>query len=801
VTGVAVVVPCFNLGRTIEEAVESALEQTRAVEEIVVIDDGSTDLFTRQVLERMDLPRTRIVRTPNRGLAAARNEGLRLSTAPYVVFLDGDDLLDASYVEKMAGRLDADPLIDFVSCAMQAFEGASYVWAPSCDLVEGLVKGSIHASTLFRRHVFAILGGFDSQLPAFEASEVGISAVEHGFRGEVLSDPLLKYRVRRGSKYHEAVAPERYLKAREAVLRKHAAIVNGRMVDVLTTTEAFLVEVEAHHRYLSSRRAGLQHELHALMEEQTALERALAERSADRIDWGDLRSPQPVGTEASEAMPRYYIGKFLSAWRSDLRGCVLEDGGGWAEWLAEHSPDGVDLLNTHEKDAPELPAETYDCVLVTRARSSADGLRAMLRSAVRALKPGGVLFCTLPSVAPFLSQDGGTEEWRFTECSARILFAEHFPLGAFEVCSYGNVMVCAAALHNLAPEDLEPHILNSVDPSFPLVICVRAVKPPPTQSSRLRHSVSNEKRGEAGAGAILMYHRIASLDPDTHHLCVSPARFRAHMEYLRREYEPIGLEDLVRATAAGRISERSVAVTLDDGYLDALHTASPILLEFEIPATFFINSDRLDEKHERWWDVVEHVFLAGLKIPAALTLQTVGQRAEFPTGTPEERARTARALNDAAWSMTNEQRQAMVREIVAWSGLDIVPRESHRVMTGREILQLSQRPGHSIGAHTIHHLALTMHGPATQRSEILDDKTQLERLLGRPVLTFSYPYGDFSAEMVELARAAPFVGAVTVQNGLARRRADPMLLPRIEIRECDAGAFARQLAQAFAGGP
>src|SRR4029077_16457954 len=80
-------------------------------------------------------------------------------------------------------------------------------------------------------------------------------------------------------------------------------------------------------------------------------------------------------------------------------------------------------------------------------------------------------------------------------------------------------------------------------------------------------------------GAILSYHRVADLSPDSHGLCTPPDEFRRHMAHLRDHFTPIGLEDLVRAAASGRIPDRAVAVTLDDGYLDALTAASPILTE------------------------------------------------------------------------------------------------------------------------------------------------------------------------------------------------------------------------------
>ena len=68
------------------------------------------------------------------------------------------------------------------------------------------------------------------------------------------------------------------------------------------------------------------------------------------------------------------------------------------------------------------------------------------------------------------------------------------------------------------------------------------------------------------------------------------------------------------------------------------------------------------------------------------------------------------------------------------------------MLTDDEIRTLAGRPGHTIGAHTVHHLALTTQPADTKRREIVENKAALERLLQRPVHLFSYPYGDFDAE-------------------------------------------------------
>ena len=90
---VAVVVPCHNLGRTVEETVDSVLAQTRLAAEIVVVDDGSEDVATRQALARLRRSRCRVLPIEHAGVAVARNRGAEATRAPYIVFLDADDVL------------------------------------------------------------------------------------------------------------------------------------------------------------------------------------------------------------------------------------------------------------------------------------------------------------------------------------------------------------------------------------------------------------------------------------------------------------------------------------------------------------------------------------------------------------------------------------------------------------------------------------------------------------------------------------------------------------------------------------
>ena len=231
---IAAVITCRDLGRTLLEALESVERQTRPAAEIVVVDGGSTGLYTRQILSRLERTGTRVVQAGGPGASAARNCGARLTSSEYLVWLDADDVLETGYFDAAGTRLDAEPDLDFVSCALRAFGAASYVWSPSPPtFVDAVSTGGVpHASTMVRRRLWERTGGFDESLLTFELFDFWTTAIEHGFRGVVLDQPLLNYRVRPGSGYRLSIQPETYL----ARLRHFYAKHSGRRSNVTVWT-------------------------------------------------------------------------------------------------------------------------------------------------------------------------------------------------------------------------------------------------------------------------------------------------------------------------------------------------------------------------------------------------------------------------------------------------------------------------------------------------------------------------------------------------------------------------------------
>lgn len=485
---IAVVIPCFNLGRFVEEALASVLRQTLPAAEVVIVDDGSTDVYTRERLDALNRAGTRVVSTPNRGVGAARNHGIRLTSAEYLVVLDADDRLLPEYLARTAARLDAEPDLGFVTTAIQAFGDAGYTWTPPAPAIaNALVRGSAHPASLFRRQVWSAIGGFDesSQLQGCEDLDFWLCAMERGVRGGVIDEPLLEYRVRADSLHQRLVASGGQRHVMDGIFRKHRDTIEAIGPDLLIEKDRFLEEQRTHHASLLQRRTTLAEELHRVDADVARAREALARRGS----WGEIDgvSPfHPLGSgEAGRAIDRFYARSFLRRHTADRRGEVLVvQDGHVGEDLADHpggslapavgtAPGGVRLV-----DLPGLNEASADCIVAGDALASVWDVACTLAELARVLRPGGVLLCVLPAARALTGSPGDTREyWRFTEAAARYLLAQVFPPEAFTVEGYGNVMVCAAALAGRGLDGLTPEQRDTVDPMFPLLYGVRAVKP------------------------------------------------------------------------------------------------------------------------------------------------------------------------------------------------------------------------------------------------------------------------------------------------------------------------------------
>jgi peptidoglycan/xylan/chitin deacetylase (PgdA/CDA1 family) len=317
-------------------------------------------------------------------------------------------------------------------------------------------------------------------------------------------------------------------------------------------------------------------------------------------------------------------------------------------------------------------------------------------------------------------------------------------------------------------------------------------------SERIRKVFHKLKRQfKPGEAVILMYHRITDLNSDPFHLAVSPAHFAQHLEYIQHTCRPMRLLDLVEAVQHGSLPPRTVVITFDDGYVDNLSQACPLLESAQIPWALFVTTSGIDSQREFWWDALEQVLLSSNNLPDRLQLCIQGQEYEWPTTTREQRQLACYAIHKLIQPLTEVEHDQILTNLAKWAEQEQVRRPEYRSMTAAELIQLARNEFVQVGAHTITHPLLSSLSPDEQYNEIVGSRQKLETTLGYPIHALSYPYGDFNNKTAGIVAAAGFRAALTIIPNRIEAGDDPFLLGRFEVNNWGINEFKHQLETFF----
>jgi GT2 family glycosyltransferase len=220
---VTAVIAHFNYGRYLGEAVQSLRGQAGGSPRIIVVDDGSTEPGTEQLLAALQADEVEVVRQPNRGVCAARNAGLRRVRTPYWLVLDADDRLAPDALPALRAALERDRSLGFAFGYMRFFGDMSgIVRFPEYDPYRLLHRHTIGLTALARTEVLEATGGFDEAFAHFEDWELWINALAHGYEGRRVPLVALDYRRHDGTKFGRD--RPHYRAAWAALRRKHAGL-------------------------------------------------------------------------------------------------------------------------------------------------------------------------------------------------------------------------------------------------------------------------------------------------------------------------------------------------------------------------------------------------------------------------------------------------------------------------------------------------------------------------------------------------------------------------------------------------
>jgi predicted nucleic acid-binding Zn-ribbon protein len=304
---VSIIVTCYNLGEFIEEALDSVRSQTFPDYETIVVDDGSNEPATLEILSRLEARGVRVVRTSNRGLPAARNTGIAATSGEFVCCLDADDRLRPNFLERSVRALDESPEMAFASHWLRTFGDENGEWRPErCDFPSLLDMNSVNGAALVRRHVVESVGGYDeSFVHGCEDWDFWISIVEAGHKGTIIPEVLFEYRRRAGSMSRKMIEQIGHPELYGRLIGKHKASYQAHLLSLLLRREATMIDLQSQvremeleaERYLEPELRGLRDDVRVL-EEQS--ERNRQSREAKAV----LASAQHELSETRDALGR-----------------------------------------------------------------------------------------------------------------------------------------------------------------------------------------------------------------------------------------------------------------------------------------------------------------------------------------------------------------------------------------------------------------------------------------------------------------------------------------------------------------
>lgn len=519
--GVTVAIASYNHAHYLGDALDSLMAQTVPAEEVIVVDDGSSD-DPAAVVARY--PGVKLVQQENQGLSGARNTGLQLAASRYILFLDADDRLIPKAIAEGVACFGAHVDAGFVYGGHRRVDGAlrpigepRYMpigKVPHLDFLRCNPVG-MHATVLYDREKLLAAGGFDRSLRRCEDYDMYLRMARlHGVAGH--PEIVAEYRIHGSNMSTDSREMLRWVERVRNLERQRgfASDAEGRAWDegsriwrnhyaeeILTNRSRRGAWQRAGNLMSATRTSPstvARRAVRAVMRRlplrlAASLRRATGRRLAipvGAVRLGDLDSTTPIspdfGWDRGMPIDRYYIERFLADCSVDINGRALEIGdasycerfgrGITRQDVLHVSADNPVATIVGDLTAPgTLPDAAFDCMVLTQTLHLIYDMRAAVERIHRSLKPGGVLLLTVPGISQIdRGEWGETWYWSLTGQSARRLFGECFGAGNIAVTVYGNVYAATCYINGLVQEEVDLQKLLPQDPAYPVIVAVRA---------------------------------------------------------------------------------------------------------------------------------------------------------------------------------------------------------------------------------------------------------------------------------------------------------------------------------------
>lgn len=315
---------------------------------------------------------------------------------------------------------------------------------------------------------------------------------------------------------------------------------------------------------------------------------------------------------------------------------------------------------------------------------------------------------------------------------------------------------------------------------------------------RLRAAIGTPDRW-----TIVMYHRVVrdpAADPFRLGMCVDLRRFEAQLQYLRSRFTILPVAEAVRRMRQGEsLPPGALSVTFDDGYLDNIENAAPVLESLGIPWTLFVVTGDLDGSTMLWWDRVIASFAGTSKREVVTTdLGLSGPAQQLPLGLGR-RAATVEDVLGRLWDMEHAIRAACIASIERALAPKLTEPLIARRLNRAQIQRLHAR-GVEIGAHSVIHPNLGLCDEGATMLEMQQSRSELEAIIQAPVKGFAYPGGRLVDATTAISEKCGFDYAMATDTGVNTATEGRFRLKRIGMPDTAMADFRRAFSCAMMRG-
>ena len=196
---ISIIIPCYNHGKYVMDAINSVEKITdKSLYELIIVNDGSTDEFTNEILTDVANKGYNVIFQQNQGLATARNNAIAIANGEYILPLDADNMIRTEYIYQGIGILSANKNISVVYGDAELFgDKKGILKQGEYNLQKLLLYNYIDACAIFRKTLWEQMGGYDKNMayPGIEDWDLWLGASFQGHKFYYIDEVLFDYRV------------------------------------------------------------------------------------------------------------------------------------------------------------------------------------------------------------------------------------------------------------------------------------------------------------------------------------------------------------------------------------------------------------------------------------------------------------------------------------------------------------------------------------------------------------------------------------------------------------------------------